>query len=118
MNNATRSVTFPEALAHASKRVQLAHAERVGAQREVALLRAQLDEACALMDRCTLAVQAAEAQLCKLAESGRVAAYCPIHDVFYTYEPGPDVKTERWTGAPPCPRCSYPADDIGVIGAH
>ena len=105
---APRAATFADALDHAAHRVRLAEAELVDAKKELGRADHMVREAALVLARCNAAVMKAKDRLCTLAATGRVDAYCARHDLFYTFEPGPDVKVDpnfRFSEAPPCPEC-------------
>ena len=123
VNKAPKAATMSEALPHAANRVRLAKAEQADATIAAMLAREALERAEEHVVRCNHAVAVAEQRLCKLAESGRVDAYCHIHDVFYAFAPQvpkkADGSTDHYTkhedfwknGAPPCPECRKRTED-------
>lgn len=117
-----RAATMNEALPHAATRVRLAKAEQADAR--IALMHAKqaLKNAEQHMTRCDAAAAHASDRLTRLAETGRCDAYCPRHDLFYTFAPvvpkKADGSTDHFTehderflhgGVPPCPECSAPS---------
>lgn len=110
VNRRPRPATIKDALENGALRVRLAFLEAEEAAKRADELKGQHDEAVRHAGRCREALLHAEKRLCHLAALGTVDAYCPIHDLYYKYEPGPSVKAERWTGAPPCPQCESSLD--------
>lgn len=118
INIAPKPATMSEALPHAANRVRLAKAEQADAR--IALMHAKnaLKRAEEHMARCDEAAARSIERLARLAEAGRVDAYCRVHDVFYSFEPQvpkrEDGRVDHYTkhedfwtnGAPPCPECA------------
>lgn len=119
VTNAQRPATMSAALPHAASRVRLAKIEQTEAVDALMRAKDAVKAAEQHLERCDEAAATAVMRLSRLAETGRVDAYCLLHDLFYTFEPVVPKKADgsvdhytkydgRWMngGIPPCPECA------------
>lgn len=122
-----RAIAMNEALPHAANRVRLAKAEQRDAVLAVMRAKDALKAAEDHLQRCDGASAHAVDRLARLAETGRVDAYCRKHDLFYTFAPVVPKQAngavdhftthdERFLdgGIPPCPECSAPMERMST----